>query len=54
MDYILYQKKQAKIQFLKIKKFIKKSYYRALESEVYKKIKENFPDAELSEVEEVK
>jgi len=26
----------------------------ALESEVYKKIKENFPDAELSEVEEIK
>ena len=26
----------------------------ALESEVYKKIKESFPDAELSDVEEIK
>ena len=32
----------------------KKLLQDALESEVYKKIKENFPDAELSEVEEVK
>ena len=32
----------------------KKLLHEALESEVYKKIKENFPDAELSDVEEVK
>ena len=32
----------------------KKLLQDALESEVYKKIKENFPDAELNEVEEIK
>jgi DNA polymerase-3 subunit gamma/tau len=37
------------------KEFHKKKLLQdALESEVYKKIKESFPDAELSEVEETK
>ncbi len=51
----LYRKKQAKVQYFENKEIYKKKLLQeALESEVYKKIKENFPDAELSDVEEIK
>ena len=54
-DVISLSKETGKSTIFENKEIYKKKLlHEALESEVYKKIKENFPDAELSDVEEVK